>query len=235
MLKVSFVVPTFNSVTWLPHAVKTVLAQSYKNVELVVVDDASTDRTAQYLNWLAAQKDERVKIVRLPENVGRSKARNLGNQASTGDIICVLDADDIAAPNRAELTARKFQSGKLDFVYGSASIIDAVGNKIGEIRADVFNKDRALSEKMNRIVHSTVAYTREIAEKYPYAEGELSDLGLDDWHQQIRVSLDGKRMDYIPQTISAYRISQFAISKTRDEAAVLALKEKTLAGLAVTA
>ena len=237
MLKLSFVIPSFNCVTWLPHAVKTVLdpnpriGQGYNNIEVVIVDDNSKDLTHQYLDWLEAQKDERVKIVRSKVQLGRSAARNLGNKEATGDIILVLDADDLATPNRAAITAKKFQSGKVDFLYGSASVIAAAGNQTGEIRADVFNKDRAISEKVNRIVHSTVAYTREIAEKYPYADGDISQLGIDDWHQQIRVALDGRRMDYVPQLVASYRVLNSSISNTRDEKAVTEAKDKILAGL----
>lgn len=231
MLKLSFVCPAHNAVVWLPHAVKTVLAQTYKNIELVIVDDYSSDRTQDYLDWLEGQNDKRIQVLRSTVPLGRSAARNLGNQSASGDVILVLDADDIAAPNRAQLTAQKFQSGQLDFLHGSASIIDAMGNKIGEHRADVFNKDKALSEKLNRIVHSTVAYTKEIAEKYPYEGGDISRLGIDDWHQQIRIALDGKRMDFLPQTVSAYRILQSAISQNRDEKEVLAAKDKVLSEL----
>lgn len=219
-MRVSFVIPTHNCAAWLPLAVKSVLEQSHKDVECVIVDDASTDTTSLYLAWLEAQKDPRVKIVRSAENVGRSAARNMGNDASTGDIICVLDADDLAMPDRAKLTIGVMNKTKAPFVYGSARLINSIGQQGQEIRCDVFDKAKALKHLTNGIVHSTVAYTRDIALTYPYHTGSYSDLGIDDWHQQIRLALDGVKMEPIPAVVSCYRDLSTGVSATRDQVKV---------------
>lgn len=232
MKKVSFVIPTHNSSAWLPHAIESAQKQDYDNVEIVVIDDASTDSTRKILNFMAA-KDSRIKAIRLEKNVGRSKARNIGNMESSGDYILVLDADDIAYPNRARLTADKLE--RCDFVNGSAEEIDAIGNIQGVYQAEVFNKDRAIREKMNRIVHSSCGYRREIAQKFKYPDGEPARLGLDDWQFQLEVALSGARMDIITPVIGAYRILNSGVSKTRDPKQVDTYKTEFLKALKVAA
>lgn len=225
-MKLSFVIPSHNCATWLPHAVTSCLEQTHKDIEIIVMDDGSTDRTKEYLEWLA--KNPKVCILRSEKNIGRSSARNMGNQKAQGDIICVLDADDIATPNRAELMVKKFNSGKFDFIYGAATVTDAIGTPMSIISPDVFRREKALAEMQNRIVHSTLAYRREMATKFPYPAGELADLGLDDWSMQISALIAGATFDFVRQKLCVYRILQSAITKTRDEAKVLEAKKRFL-------
>jgi glycosyltransferase involved in cell wall biosynthesis len=229
--KISFVIPTYNCVTWLPHAVSSCLQQTVRDIEVVVVDDGSTDRTVEYLKWL--ENDPRVHIIR-QKNMGRSAARNAGNLRATADIIAVLDADDISTPNRAELTLKKFAGGKVDFVHGAATIIDAIGNPSAVLSPDVFDREKAIEEMKNLIVHSTVAYKRDLALRFPY-RNEASALGVDDWAQQIEASIGGAVIDFVPHRLACYRILENQVTQTRDKEAVKAFKTKFLESLKVPA
>lgn len=229
MNKVSFVIPSYNSVAWLSHAVKSCQEQTVKDIEIVIVDDCSTDTTGVYLDWLT-QKDTRVKAIRLPKNVGRSEARNIGNKAASGDIICVLDADDLAINTRAHTTLKMMKKG-YQMIYGSAVVMDALGNGLNEIPALPIDKEKILKTKTNGIVHSSVAYTKEIAEKYPYKSGKISDLGIDDWEQQVRIILGGEKVGFTPETLTAYRLLETAITQNRDEEEVAKTKAEILEGL----
>lgn len=222
-MKISFCIPSYNSAAWLAQAVNSVLAQTHKDIEVVVVDDASTDSTPDFMAWQVKQ-DTRVVSLRNDTNKGRSFSRNLGNLHASGSVICVLDADDLALPNRAKIIAERFEKKGTELLYGSAVQIDAVGRNLGEIRADVFNKEKALERMENRIVHSTVAYTKDFALKFPYAEGEIARLGIDDWEQQTRAFLAGVKLDFSLNILSAYRILDTGISKTRDEKEVKEFK-----------
>jgi glycosyltransferase involved in cell wall biosynthesis len=232
-LKISFVVPAHNSAAWLSQAVQSVLEQTHKDVECVVVDDASTDSTKDYLDWQVRQ-DTRVKAVRNEVNKGRSASRNIGNAIATGDVLCVLDADDLAIPSRAKTMVEKFSKGA-EFVYGSAVQMDACGRSLGEIRADVFDKKKALESMVNRIVHSSVAYTPDFAKRFPYQEGEASRLGCDDWQQQITAAVSGVRLDFVPNVLCAYRVLESGVSRTRNESEVRIFKAKYLDSLKVNA
>jgi glycosyltransferase involved in cell wall biosynthesis len=92
---VSIIIPTFNSLTWLPEAIDSSLAQTYPCIEVIVVDDGSTDGTESFLLSNYARR-----IHYLPkENGGLANARNYGLSFSKGDFIQFLDADDLLLPN----------------------------------------------------------------------------------------------------------------------------------------
>jgi glycosyltransferase involved in cell wall biosynthesis len=222
-VKISFVIPTYNSAEFLHPAVESCLTQTYKDIEVVVVDDCSTDSTHDYLAWLEAQKHENVKIVRNPTNCGRSASRNIGNAAASGDILAVLDADDISAPRRAELTVAKFKAGA-EFVHGGAYLMGVTGTDLGMVETDVFNRDKAADNLSAGIVHSTVAYSRALAARYPYLEGEPARLGVDDFTIFLPMAFDGVRFVFIPAPLAAYRQNENGIMAKRDNAEVIEFK-----------
>ena len=229
-MRCSFVIPTFNCVTWLPHAVQSCFAQTHKDIEVVIVNDGSTDMTHQFLKSI---NDERIKVVNT-ENKGRSSARNLGNSLATGNVIFVLDADDFAAPNRVRLTLDKINKGA-EFVYGSAEVMDALGRKDGVLNADTVSIQKMMETERFEIgiVHSSVAYTKYVAEHFPYSEDKkISDNGMDDWEQQVRILRSGIKMDFVPNAIVAYRNLQSAISMTRNVDKIVEIKKEILTPVA---
>lgn len=242
-MKVSFCIPSYNSAAWLSQAVQSCLEQTHKDIEVIVVDDGSTDSTPDYMVW-QIKEDKRVVYLRNEKNLGRSASRNIGNAKATGEVIAVLDADDLALPNRAKITSERFGKG-CEFLYGSAVRIDPCGRYLNEqgyicgpnemvraeIRADVFNKEKALERMENRIVHSTVAYTPSFAKRFPYRDGEANRLGTDDWSQQIEAAISGVKLDFVPNVLSAYRILDSGVSQNRKAEEVAAYKKAFLEGL----
>lgn len=226
--KISFIIPSFNCAAWLPHAVKSCQMQTIKDIEIVIVNDFSTDSTNEYLSWLYKQDDKRIKIINNHKNLGRSESRNIGNRTATGDIICVLDSDDLAMENRAELTLKKMKTCQV--CHGSAVMMDALGNSIREQIANPIELEKCLKEKVTRIVHSTMAYTKDIAIKYPYETGAIANLGIDDWAQQMKMLIDGVKFGYIPDVVSAYRMLGNSVTNTRDPKLVEAEKNNILEG-----
>lgn len=105
---ISYVLPTYNRVEWVGEAMQGLLMQTERNIELIVVDDASTDGTDELLNWFA-DKDKRVKVVFNATNQGAGRSRNIGNSVATADIIGVCDSDDVYPDNRTEETLKFFK------------------------------------------------------------------------------------------------------------------------------
>ena len=108
MAKVSVIVAVYNMEEHLRQRVESVLAQTLTDVEVVCVDDVSTDGSLQLLRTMA-QEDARVKVLEQPENGGAQLARNAGILASTGEFITVLDDDDWLAPDALELAVKEFE------------------------------------------------------------------------------------------------------------------------------
>jgi FkbM family methyltransferase len=108
-LKVSVILPTCDRASTLGAAIDSVLQQTYTNLELIVVDDASSDSTAAVVAG-CARADARVKSIRLPTNRGAYWARNVGLQHATGDLVTIQDDDDLSLAHRLEVTVAALQA-----------------------------------------------------------------------------------------------------------------------------
>ena len=119
-MKVSVIVPTFNRASLIAESLDTVAAQTYRPLELIVVDDGSNDDTAHVVNtWMAAHAvpGELDVIYQRQSNRGPSAARNLGLSLASGELIQFLDSDDRLAPERfASLVPLFEEDPELDFV-----------------------------------------------------------------------------------------------------------------------
>ncbi len=104
--KVSIIIPTFNRSMFLSRAVNSVLHQTSHDFELIIIDDASTDFTAQVSSGFA---DERIKYIRHTHNQGGAVARNTGLKVAQGQYICFLDDDDELLPMKLERQLAQFQ------------------------------------------------------------------------------------------------------------------------------
>lgn len=98
---VSVVMPAYNAAATIKDSVWSVLNQTYGNIELLIVDDCSTDDTQIFLNDLSGQ-DERIRLMRLGVNKGVAEARNVAIRAAKGKYIAFLDADDVWMPEKLE-------------------------------------------------------------------------------------------------------------------------------------
>jgi glycosyltransferase involved in cell wall biosynthesis len=109
--RVSVILPTFNRADVLPRAVDSVLRQTFGELELLVVDDGSTDQTASYLERIT---DVRCRTIRLEANGGVSAARNVGIRVARGDLLAFQDSDDLWQPTKLERQVARFDEGDSD-------------------------------------------------------------------------------------------------------------------------
>lgn len=226
--RASFVIPVHNGQKYLSDALRSCLNQSVRQLEVVVVNDASTDGTQELIDWMAGE-DRRILPIHLKSHVGRSEARNIGNSKASADYVFVLDADDIACKNRVKDSLVVFQLKKVDLVYGPFYDMDELNNVLGPVKATLFNPELAKEKKMNFICHSTMAYRRDVAKEIHYLGGEWSRLGLDDWKFQWDAHLKGFKYGVTKSPLSYYRhCTEGTISTQRDPKEVLTAKEEFL-------
>ncbi len=95
--KISVIIPAYNAERFVIHSVNSALAQTMKEIEILVIDDGSTDNTVQVLTEHFSAEN-RVKIIKQPQNMGVGEARNRGIKEATGDYIAFLDSDDAMMP-----------------------------------------------------------------------------------------------------------------------------------------
>lgn len=223
----SFVIPAYNAQRWISKTIYSCRNQTIKQIEIIVVNDGSTDGTREIAEW-HAKEDPRVKVFNLV-NQGRSSARNFGNDQAQSDIILVLDADDLATRNRVKDTITAFQLKKPDFLYGSFFTMDSFGNAAQKIVSVPFDYDEAKKTKHNFICHSTVAYTKRLSKAVRYESGVWSDLGLDDWRFQWEVYRAGLVIKNVKNPLCYYRVTEDGAMATRDPKKVEEAKEGFLA------
>jgi glycosyltransferase involved in cell wall biosynthesis len=126
--KISIIMPAFNSAGTIESAARGILDQSWRNLELIIVDDCSTDNTWEIIETIAAA-DSRVIPIRQPLNGGAYKSRNAGLAAATGEYITVNDADDWSHPQRiaVQMKALLDNPDVLNATYGIRATEDLIG------------------------------------------------------------------------------------------------------------
>jgi glycosyltransferase involved in cell wall biosynthesis len=118
MPKVSVIIPTYNSARFLPEAIESVLKQTFQDLEIIVVDDGSTDNTGE----VVAPYLDRITFSEIP-NGGPARARNRAIRESSGEYVAFLDADDIWYPHKLERQMGVFSSNRqYGLVHGDASL-----------------------------------------------------------------------------------------------------------------
>lgn len=127
MPRISVILPTFNREQFIADAIQSVLSQSYRDFELIVVDDGSTDRTAEIVSSI---RDPRLASVR-QENRGRSYARNVALNLAQGEFVAFLDSDDLYVPGKLEMQAAYMdRHPEAGMIYTSARCIDQQGHDL---------------------------------------------------------------------------------------------------------
>lgn len=127
---VSIVMPAHNAADFIDDAIHSVLGQSYGNWELLIVDDASTDKTLEVVKQFG---DERIRVIKCLRNGGAAKARNRGVRASKGKFLCFLDADDLWQPDKLERQLAFMAKKDCAFSFASYVFADSKGRPNGKV------------------------------------------------------------------------------------------------------
>jgi glycosyltransferase involved in cell wall biosynthesis len=129
--KVSVIMSVYNGIPFLKKSVESILNQTYKNFEFIIVDDFSTDGSWKYL---ASLHDKRVKLIRNKKNLRLTKSLNKALTKACGDFIARMDADDISMPQRLEKQIRFLMKNRsIDLCGTFAALIDKNGKKVGKL------------------------------------------------------------------------------------------------------
>ena len=195
--KVSVVIPCFNHGEFLPEAIASVTAAKRDDVEIIVVDDGSTDeRTRMETDKLIAHG---IAVIR-QANQGLAAARNAGILASKGEYIFPLDADDHLRPGCLEHGIRVLDNdARVGVVYGDGEYF---GIRTGRWRIGPFDRNRLL--QWNYIACCAI-YRRSIWEQNGGYDGTMPVQGLEDWDFWLGALEHGWQFAYIPEVLFEYR------------------------------
>jgi len=210
---VSFVMPNRNKDVYLPEAITSLQGQTLDDIEIVVVDDDSTDDSRDVIDTFA-KKDKRIvreylaPVDGLPVAERIDRARNIGNQKAKADIICVADSDDWFLPERAKITYDAFKDNeKCHLFYGSFFQRDRYGNADRRIpdRYPAFKFSKRLLKETGLffIGHITVGYKKETICRLPY-DGKA---GVGDWGMLYNILvINDLESCFTEEPLSFYRV-----------------------------
>jgi len=143
---VTVVIPTYNRYSFIREAIESVIAQTYSNWELIIVDDGSTDDTATYIKSIP---DKRIHLLELQHCGNIAMLRNIGAKSASGQWITFLDSDDMWVPEKLETQLRLLQKEKKSWGYGGFELMNEAGETIA-------NKHGTYHPFSGKIIHQLI-------------------------------------------------------------------------------
>ena len=197
---VSVVISTYNRAQRLKRAVMSVLDQSFQDFELIIVDNASTDKTEDVVHSLT---DSRIRYIKHLRNKGGPAARNTGIRSAKGQYIALLDDDDEWFPQKLEKQLQKIQqtTPQVGLVYAGSEVYDENKRRVTVINYPLFRgrvHDRLLLSTIIGSV-SSVFVKKECFEKVGYFDEELTS--CQDWDMWLRIA-EQFEFDFVPDILT---------------------------------
>lgn len=224
MKKVSVIIPVYKAEKYIGATVRSVLAQSYKNLELLIVDDGSPDRSIEICQQF---KDPKIKIIR-QENRGVSAARNTGIRNAQGEYLAFLDADDLWLPEKLEKHVEHLEnSPDVGVSFSRSAFIDQAGSSLGIYQMSKLKDITPLDLLCRTPIGngSTPVIRREVFEAIKFQDnlyGALEEFYFDDDRQLhpsedvecwLRIAIQTNwKIEGIPEALTLYRVNSQGFS-----------------------
>lgn len=207
---ITIITPNYNCEKYISQTIESVLAQTYSNWELIIVDDCSTDKSYQIaLDY--ASKDKRIKVIKNDTNSGAAISRNKALDIAKGEYISFLDSDDLWEPDKLEKQLQFMKNNNCDFSFTRYNLIDEDNNTL--------KKTAKIVKKLNyfKYLHHcytgclTVMYRFDIAKEIrSFNIKNNNDYGL--FLQVIKKSNKSMGLDKV---LAHYRIRKSSISRKK--------------------
>jgi glycosyltransferase involved in cell wall biosynthesis len=217
----------FNGQSFLAEALESILGQTFRDLEFVVIDDGSIDRTAEILSRYASQ-DQRMRVYR-HENRGRAESLNVGISLAQGKYIARMDADDVALPNRLQEQVDFMECHpEVGLLGGPIELIDRGGRVLGTITPPLNDSEiRSAMLRYNPFHPTVLIRTTVVLDAGGYRK-LLMD--ADDYDTYLRIS-ERSQLASLDEPIQQYRIhpNQVSVRNMRHQAlCVLAARKAAL-------
>lgn len=208
--KVSIVTPLYNLENYIAECIESVIAQTYNDFEMIIVDDSSSDRGPEIAE-MYVKKDHRIKLLRNSKNSGPAVTRNLGIKQATGRYITFLDGDDIWYPQMLQKSIDTIREEKCGFVFASYRRYD---ENLEPLLSDFIVPERVTYSdilKSNSISCLTAFIdVGRLGKKYMPLIRKRQDMGL--WLAYL------KEIEYaigIQEPLAIYRIRKGSLSRNK--------------------
>ena len=170
---VSVLMPAYNCDEFIDEAIQSILNQDYNNLEIIIIDDCSTDKTNDIIKKFT---DTRIRYIGNKKNLGISECLNILIENSSGKYLCRMDADDIMHPNKISLQMEYMKKNNLDFC---GTWIEFFGAEKKIIKYPQFDMDiRFFMCFGSPFAHPSIIFTKEIIKKFKYEKNVAEDYSL---------------------------------------------------------
>ena len=214
--KISIIIPIYNVEKYLPACVESILQQTYKNLEVILVDDGSPDRCPVICDELA-QKDDRIQVIH-QKNKGLSGARNTGIDNAQGDYLIFVDSDDIVEQTLVEELYTYAEKWNCAIVACGRNYIFEDGQivcKIAHDESKVYGFEEAMQEMNSFRLFDMSAwakiYRKELFEDIQFPEGKLSE----DYYIMYKLFDKAQTIGYVAKPLYNYLQRQSSISRNK--------------------
>jgi glycosyltransferase involved in cell wall biosynthesis len=202
---VSTIIPVYNRARFLREAVESVIAQGWRPIEIIIVDDGSTDETPALIDELVAAHPGIARSLRIP-NSGPGPAREAGRQLARGSYLQYLDSDDRLLPGKFEAQVRALESEpQCGIAYGKTRLIDGRGETVKAIYKATGQRHETLFPELlvdRWWCTHTPLYRRSVTDM----AGPWSDLRYSqDWEYDARIGAKNVRLAYCDAFVSEHR------------------------------
>jgi glycosyltransferase involved in cell wall biosynthesis len=217
MPRVSVIVPAYNAAIYLPYAIDSVLAQTYRDWEIVIVNDGSTDHTGAVVEPYQAMLGDRLQFIEQP-NRGLSAARNTGLRAARGEFMAMLDADDVWLPHRLARGVAVLDSHpETGLVHAKVVRIDVHGSITGQPKvAPEYLSGRIARHIYTRRAHivcPTVLFRKRCLQTAGWFDEAMQ--ATEDRDLWFRIALRYE-IAFIDEVVAQYRLSPTSITSNLD-------------------
>lgn len=210
---VSIVTPCFNASKFISIAIESVLSQTYSQWELIIVDDCSTDKSAEIINAYS-QNDSRIRYFKTTNNTGSATLpRNIGIENAAGEYIAFLDSDDVWLPTKLEKQLRLAKETGAALVYSYYEKIDQKGVRDNRLIKSPSSVTYAQLLSGNVIGCLTAMYSVSKVGKFYFKQVGHEDFAL--WLDILR---NDKIAYSVPEVLALYRVGRKSLSSNKFEA-----------------
>lgn len=169
MKKISVIVPFYNSAEYLNQCINSVLNQSFSNIELILINDCSTDNSDPIVQTHLIKNSNKIIYKKVPKNVGQGLCRNLGISLASGSYIAFLDADDYWHPHKLEKQLHFHTNNNSLFSFTNMYVINDENKVISNRQTIIKNKVNYKSLLINNYIPtSTVLINRDLLTEYSF-------------------------------------------------------------------
>ena len=200
---VSVIMPAYNAEKYIEQAIRSVQKQTVRSWELIVVDDRSTDKTAEQIRRLAAE-DMRIIPVYSETNHGAAESRNIALRQCRGEFVALLDADDVWHPQKLERELERARETDADIVYSSYAMIDEQGTRCFSDFIVEESTDLQSMLDCNTIGCSTVLMKAKVLEKRPF----VTDFYHEDYVMWLSLLQAGCKAVGVRDILVDYRVAR---------------------------